>query len=162
MVRAGEVQQAKCLYSSYCSAEARFIPRLFWISGATLLPIIEHKVIPDSIVYSDCCQDYNALDVSGFKYYRINHSKLFANGKNHINGIESFWNQAKRHTRKFNGLHKAHFGLFLKECEWPFNSPSSQAQLKQFKQWFKMYIGWLSRTAPNIFLIHLPTDIFEG
>ena len=82
--------------------------------------------------------------------------------RNHINGIESFWNQAKRHTRKFNGLHKAHFGLFLKECEWPFNSPSSQAQLKQFKQWFKMYIGWLSRTAPNIFLIHLPTDIFEG
>ena len=110
-------------------------------SGATLLPIIERKVIPDSIVYSDCWKGYNALDVAGFKHYRINHSKLFANGKNHINGIENFWNQAKRHMRKFNGVPKAHFGLFLKECEWRFNNPSPQAQLKQLKQWVKLYMG---------------------
>jgi transposase len=110
-------------------------------SGATLLPIIARKVIPDSIVYSDCWQGYNALDVSGFKHYRINHSKLFANGKNHINGIENFWNQAKRHMRKFNGVPKAYFGLFLKECEWRFNNPSPQAQLKQLKQWVKLYMG---------------------
>ena len=58
-------------------------------SAATLLPIIERKVIPDSIVSSDCWQGYNALAIAGFKHYRINHSKLFANGKNHINGIES-------------------------------------------------------------------------
>ena len=38
---------------------------------------------------------YNALDVSEFKHYRINHSKLFAQNQNHINGIENFWNQAK-------------------------------------------------------------------
>ena len=110
-------------------------------SGATLLPIIERKVIPDSIVYSDCWQGYNALDIAGFKHYRINHSKLFANGKNHINGIENFWNQAKRHMRKFNGVPKAHFGLFLKECEWRFNNPSPQAQLNQLKQWVKQYMG---------------------
>ncbi len=59
-------------------------------SGATLMPIIERKVIPDSIVYSDCWTGYNALDVSDFKHVRINHSKLFANGRNHINGIENF------------------------------------------------------------------------
>ena len=44
----------------------------------TLIPIIERKVIPDSIVYSDCWRGYNVLDVSNFKHYRINHSKLFA------------------------------------------------------------------------------------
>lgn len=44
----------------------------------TLLPLIQEKVIPDSIVYSDCWRGYNALDVSEFKHYRINHSKLFA------------------------------------------------------------------------------------
>ncbi len=69
-------------------------------SSATLIPIIERKVIPDSIVYSDCWRAYNVLDVSEFKHYRINHSKLFADKKNHINGIENFWNQAKRHMRK--------------------------------------------------------------
>jgi transposase len=84
----------------------------------TLMPIIERKVIPDSIVYSDCWHGYNVLDVSDFKHYQINHSKLFARQHNHINGIENFWNQAKRHMRKFNGVPKEHFGLFLKECEW--------------------------------------------
>ena len=110
-------------------------------SGASLLPTIERKVIPDSIVYSDCWRGYNVLDVSGFKHYRINHSKLFADKQSHINGIESFWNQAKRHMRKFNGVPKAHFGLFLKECEWRFNNPSPQAQLVQLKQWVKQYMG---------------------
>ena len=85
--------------------------------GSTLMPIIKQKVIPDSIVYTDCWRGYNALDVSEFRHYRINHSKLFANKENHINGIENFWNQAKRHMRKFNGVPKDNFPLFLKECE---------------------------------------------
>ena len=62
--------------------------------GETLMPIIQEKVIPDSIVYSDCWRGYNVLDVSEFRHYRINHSKLFADKQNHINGIENFWNQA--------------------------------------------------------------------
>jgi transposase len=104
-------------------------------SSDTLLPIIEKKVRPDSIVYSDSWKGYNALDVSDFKHYRINHSKEFAKSHNHINGIENFWNQAKRHLRKFNGVPKEHFYLFLKECEWRFNNPSPQSLLLQLKQW---------------------------
>jgi transposase len=103
----------------------------------TLLPIITRKVIPDSIVYTDCWRGYNALDVTDFHHYRINHSKIFADKKNHINGIENFWNQAKRHMRKFNGVPKEHFALFLKECEWRFNTPNPKDQLRQIKQWVK-------------------------
>ena len=72
-------------------------------SSETLLPIIKQKVVPDSIVYSDCWRGYNVLDVSEFKHYRINHSKLFADKKNHINGIENFWNQAVI-PPKFSGV----------------------------------------------------------
>ena len=110
-------------------------------SSATLYPIIERKVVPDSIVYSDSWRGYNVLDVSDFKHFRINHSKLFADKKNHINGIENFWNQAKRHMRKFNGVPKEHFGLFLKECEWRFNNPNPQGQMKQIKQWVKEFLA---------------------
>ena len=106
-------------------------------SSASLLPIIAHKVVPDSIVYSDCWKAYNALDVSDFKHFRINHSKLFADKHNHINGIENFWNQAKRHMRKFNGVPKENFGLFLKECEWRFNNPNPKRQLTQLNHWVK-------------------------
>ena len=50
-------------------------------SSATLFPIIERKVESESIVYSDCRRGYNVLDVSEFKHFRINHSKLFADKK---------------------------------------------------------------------------------
>jgi transposase len=103
----------------------------------TLLPIIREKVKPDSIVYTDTFRSYNALDVSEFKHYRINHSKLFAKKHNHINGIENFWNQAKRHLRKFNGIPREHFYLFLKECEWRFNHSDSKEQLKLIRHWVR-------------------------
>ena len=103
----------------------------------TLMPIIRHKIKPDSIVYTDCWRGYNALDVSEFKHFRINHSVLFANEKNHINGIENFWNQAKRHMRKFNGVPKEHFNLFLKECEWRFNMGSPKELLDDLKNILK-------------------------
>jgi transposase len=102
----------------------------------TLLPIIEEKVRPDSIVYTDTFRAYNALDVSDFHHMRINHSELFADKHNHINGIENFWNQAKRHLRKFNGIKQDNFYWFLKECEWRFNSGNHLILLKQLKHWY--------------------------
>jgi len=105
------------------------------------------KTFPNSpfaaslIGWADAYHSYNVLDVSEFKHYRINHSKLFADKQNHINGIENFWNQAKRHMRRFNGVPRKHFPLFLKECEWRFNNPNPKAQLIQLKQWVKHYMG---------------------
>ena len=99
-----------------------------------ILPIIQRKVKPDSVVYTDRWRAYNKLNVAGFTHYRINHSKEFAKKKNHINGIENFWNQAKRHMRKFNGVPKANFELFLRECEWRFNHPKISDQISILKQ----------------------------
>lgn len=106
----------------------------------TLMPIMQGKIAPDSIVYTDTFKSYNVLDVSEFKHYRINHSLLFANKGNHINGIENFWNQAKRHLRKFNGIPKENFHLFLKECEWRFNNPEPKEQLRLLRQLVKEYL----------------------
>lgn len=103
----------------------------------TLLPIIQEEVEPDSVVYTDAFNAYNALDVSEFQHRRINHSELFADSQNHINGIENFWNQAKRHLRRFNGIKTENFHWFLKECEWRFNGGNHRDLLKQLKYWFK-------------------------
>jgi transposase len=103
----------------------------------TLLPIIQDKVEPDSIVYTDAFGAYNALDISGFHHRRINHSQLFADNRTHINGIENFWNQAKRHMRKYNGIKPDNFYWFLKECEWRFNGGNHADLLKQLKSWYK-------------------------
>jgi transposase len=110
-------------------------------SRNSLMPVMERKIVPDSIVYTDSYKVYDVLDVSDFHHVRINHSELFADGRNHINGIENFWNQAKRHLRRFNGIPRAHFGLFLKECEWRFNCSDPKKQLRQLKQWVKEHMG---------------------
>ncbi|AGO15798.1 IS1595 family transposase [Glaesserella parasuis] len=105
--------------------------------SATLLPIIREKVKPDCIVYTDFYRSYDVLDVSEFNHFRINHSTHFAEKQNHINGIENFWNQAKRHLGKFNGIPKAHFELYLKECEWRFNHSNLKSQISILKQLVK-------------------------
>ena len=103
--------------------------------ASTPMPIIARKIAPDSVVYTDCYRSYNALDVSDFYHERINHSRLFATGKNHINGVENFWNQAKRVLRKYNGINPKSFPLFLKECEFRFNYGSPNNQFKILKSW---------------------------
>ena len=105
---------------------------------ATLEPIIRQSVKPDSVVYTDGYSSYDVLDVSEFRHHRINHSEQFVDGKtNHINGIENFWNQAKRHLRRFNGIPKDPFPLFLKEGEWRFNYRPTANLYKTLLQWAK-------------------------
>ena len=102
----------------------------------TVIPIIRAKVVPDSVVYTDSYNIYDVLDVSEFHHHRINHQRAFvAERRNHINGIENFWNHAKRTLRRYNGIPRKHFGLFLKEAEFRFNYGSPATQLRQLKRW---------------------------
>jgi len=94
----------------------------------------------------------NVLDVSEFNHLRINHRTCFADRQNHINGIENFWSQAKRHLRKFNGIPKKHFELYLKECEWRFNNNEMKSQIAMLKQMVRDSLSWLSRSGYNIFI----------
>ncbi|MCT8558103.1 IS1595 family transposase [Glaesserella parasuis] len=96
-------------------------------------------VVPNSIcdTFTDFYRSYDVLDVSEFNHFRINHSTHFAEKQNHVNGIENFGNQAKRHLRKFNGIPKAHFELYLKECEWHFNHSNLKSQISILKQLVK-------------------------
>ena len=89
----------------------------------TLQAIIRGKVGLESIIHSDSWRGYNGLVDLGYKkHYRVHHgTNEFANGKRHINGIESFWSYAKRRLMKFHGIPKSTFYLHLKECEFRFN-----------------------------------------
>ena len=101
----------------------------------TLLNTLKTRVLPDSVVYTDGYRSYDILDVSDLKHYRINHSKHFAQQHNHINGFENFWNQAKRVLRKYNGIPRKNFHLFLKACEFRFNYGSPPRRLAVLKTW---------------------------
>ncbi len=87
------------------------------------MPIISSLVEKSkSNIYTDKWKSYDSLILSGYKHFRINHSKEFVNKNNHINGIESFWSYVKRKMRKHNGITKTRFYLYLKESEFRFNN----------------------------------------
>ena len=91
-------------------------------SKAELMPIIQGKILEDSTVYTDGWRAYDGLVLNGYEHYRIFHSKdELARGKNHVNGIESFWAYAKLRLNKFNGFTSDNFPIFLKETEFRFN-----------------------------------------
>jgi len=102
---------------------------------ATLIPIIVNKIKPDSVVYTDSWRAYNAIDINQLRHEKINHSVRFADGVNHINGIENFWSQAKRILRRYNGIDRRNFPLLLKECEFRFNYSTPREQLKILSAW---------------------------
>ena len=101
----------------------------------TLLGIIRQRIRPDSIVHTDSFTSCDALDVSEFHHERISHSEEFVSAGRPINGIKHFWSQARRHLRRYNAIPKAHFSLFLKECEWRFNHRPPSSLLKQQNAW---------------------------
>ena len=91
-------------------------------SKASLMPIIQGKILEGSTIHTDGWKAYDGLILNGYDHYRVFHSKdEFARGKCHVNGIESFWSFAKRRLAKFNGLTDEKFFLHLKECEFRFN-----------------------------------------
>ena len=103
-------------------------------SANELIPILsEFSELDESVIYSDCWKAYDGLVDYGAKaHYRVKHSKNeFANGKNHINSIENFWGYAKHRLAKFKGIKKENFLLHLKECEFRYNTKTTQENLYQ-------------------------------
>ena len=94
-------------------------------SRSQLMPILKGFILEKSDVYTDGWKAYDGILMKGFEHHRIHHHQnQFARGKNHINGIESFWSYAKFRLSKLRGIRRDFFFLHLKECEWRFNHRS--------------------------------------
>jgi transposase len=98
-------------------------------------PVPRPKVQPDAIVYADPPTAGGVMGVSRFQHRRVHHRPPLASDTGGIDSIENFWNQAKRHMRRYNGIPHRHFHLFLKECEWRFNYGSPKQLLINLKYW---------------------------
>jgi len=101
-------------------------------SRRELMPIIKGKILTDTTIYTDGWRSYDSLVLNGYKHYRIlHHENEFARGKNHVNGIESFWSYTKRRLNKFNGIQKTKFLLHLKESEYRWNIRTNSGNMYQ-------------------------------
>ena len=86
--------------------------------------------LKDSLAYTDGWRSYDGLILSGYNHKRIHHHENeFTRGKNHVNGIESFWSFTKRRIAKFNGIKNNNFLTHLKESEYRWNTKSTNANM---------------------------------
>jgi len=79
-------------------------------SKQALMPIIRGQVLSEATVYTDGWKSYDGLVLGGYKHHRIHHHQnQFARGKNHVNGIESFWSFTKLRLAKLRGIRAEYF-----------------------------------------------------
>lgn len=109
-------------------------------SQREILPIIRRTVKSGSDIYSDGWRSYDALAIYGYNHKKVKHDdNIFADGDNHINGIESFWSWTKHRLAKFHGFKRAQFTRFLLESEWRFNHRAdTQKQLRVLIKNYKL------------------------
>jgi transposase len=98
-------------------------------------PAPRTKWRPDAIVYADPPTAGDVLGVSRFQHRRVQYRDPAPAVQPGIDSIENFWNQAKRHMRRYNGIPRRHLYLFVKECEWRFNYGSPKQLLVNLKYW---------------------------
>lgn len=94
------------------------------VRRATLHPIIEANVKPETNIHADELKSYDGLEAKGYTTSRVNHSAgqyVGPNGET-VNAIENFWRQLK------NGIKGTHIWvspkyleIYAKEFEYRFN-----------------------------------------
>jgi transposase-like protein len=66
------------------------------VQSKTLVPFIQEKVLPSSLVYTDELRSYNSLKYRGYEHKRVHHAaKVYVVGDAHTNSIEGFWSLVK-------------------------------------------------------------------
>lgn len=93
------------------------------------------KTIPTSIIYTKSSEEDTSLDINNFCYQQLGQTADSEQNKSHLNAIQNFWIQARRVLRKYNGISKNSFTLFLKECEFRFNYGTPKQQFTTLKLW---------------------------
>lgn len=97
--------------------------------------------MPDATIYYIGTEMPRIFDVKSLHEHRTIYPHDEGDMHYKIAAFESFWAHAKRHLDRFNGVSREHLHVYLKECEWRYNSPDPQNQYKQLKKWVKKYFG---------------------
>jgi len=127
---------------------------------ATLQAIIQGRVDLDSIIHSDGWRGYNGLVDLGYKkHYRLHHGEdQFANGRSHINWIESFWVYAKGRAMDNIMVERLwrtvkYEEIYLRDYE----------NVKDLKQHLKTYFDFYNSIRPHqTFGGKTPSEIYWG
>jgi transposase len=101
------------------------------VARATVMPIIQSKVLPRSLVYTDDYKVYNPLKANGYGHKRIAHSqKVYVVGNIHTNTIEGFWSILKRSiSGVYHSVSAKHLQDYINEYAYRYNHRADQAPM---------------------------------
>jgi transposase-like protein len=93
------------------------------VKSATLLPIVQTRVLPGTMIFSDEFRGYDPLRAMGYPHMRIRHSeKVYVSGDVHTNTIEGFWSLVKRGIDGvYHSVSRKHLQGYLNEYAWRYN-----------------------------------------
>ena len=90
--------------------------------AATLLPIIQQYVRPESIIWSHQWAAYNQVQhlLPVAQHQTVNHSIEFVNPTTgvHTQNMESYWNRVKTKIKRMKGVHRHILSSYLDEFMW--------------------------------------------
>ncbi len=76
---------------------ARVVPD---VKAKTLIPFIQEKVLPETMVFTDEFPSYNQLSNKGYEHERVFHAQeIYVIGEAHTNSLEGFWSLVKTGIR---------------------------------------------------------------
>jgi transposase-like protein len=93
------------------------------VARATVMPIIQAKVLPRTMVYTDEYKIYNRLPENGYGHRRIAHAeKVYVVGDIHTNTIEGFWSLMKNGIRGvYHSVSTHHLQSYVNEYAFRYN-----------------------------------------
>jgi len=94
------------------------------VKSNTLIPLIEEKVTPEAIIYTDEFPSYKKLSKLGYKHEFIHHlNKVYVINDVHINSIEGFWSLFKRGINGvYHSVSKKHLQNYINEYVFRYNN----------------------------------------
>ena len=91
-------------------------------TAATLLPIMEQHLRPDTTVWSDQWAAYQRVQQlnSVAQHQSVNHSIHFVDPSSgvHTQNVESYWNRVKTKFKRMKGVHEQMLSSYLDEFMW--------------------------------------------
>jgi len=93
------------------------------VKSAELLPLVQERVLPGTMIFSDEFRGYDALQQMGYPHQRIRHSaRVYVSGDVHTNTIEGFWSLVKRGIDGvYHSVSRKHLQGYLNEYAWRYN-----------------------------------------
>jgi transposase len=103
------------------------------VKKRTLMPIVEKKVLPETMVYTDELKSYDDLGEKGYKHERIPHAEIVGVvGNIHTNTIEGFWSLLKRGiSGVYHSVSEKHLQRYLNEYAFRYNHRDDDGALFQ-------------------------------